>query len=277
MVDKDGQGLLAQCKLCLNERHLQKSHLVPRAYYKLLRTPGADDPNPITADAETTRTSQEQLAKHLLCASCEDLLNKNGERWVLLNNYRLDGPSPLYRALNAAEADMNFLSGTVYRSLAIPEIDMDKLVYFGTSIFWRAAIADWTMNRKLVPLMSLGVYQEQFRRYLHAEAGFPQNAAIWVAVVRSESPAPLISFPTGERVGKYHRHTFDVFGLSYMLYVGGSLPQEVTQFCAARAANRYIFFTDIGEIVDRKAARLFDKSMPTKKLLDRARKDGLRE
>jgi hypothetical protein len=96
MVDKDGQDLLAQCKLCLKERHLQKSHLVPRAYYKLLRPPGADDPNPITADAETTRTSQEQLAKHLLCASCEDLLNKNGERWVLLNNYRLDGPSPLY-------------------------------------------------------------------------------------------------------------------------------------------------------------------------------------
>ena len=134
------------CKLCLREGQLLRSHLIPRAYYKLLRTPGADDPNPITAYEDITRTSQDQMAQRLLCEACEDRLNKSGERWVLLNNYRLDGPSPMYRALLAAKADTKFPSGTVYSALSVPEIDIEKLVYFGASIFWRASVADWTIG-----------------------------------------------------------------------------------------------------------------------------------
>ena len=104
-----------QCKLCLQSAKLQRSHLIPRAYYKLLRTPGADDPNPITADENVTRSRQDQMVQHLLCAACEDLLNKNGERWVVLNNYRLAGPSPLYQALKTATAEPGYPSGTVDR------------------------------------------------------------------------------------------------------------------------------------------------------------------
>jgi hypothetical protein len=145
-----------KCKLCLQDAQLQRSHLIPRAYYKLLRTPDADDPNPITADENVTRISQDQMVQHLLCAACEDLLNKNGERWVLLNNYRLDGPSPLYQALKAATAEPEYPSGTVYSSLAVPGVDIDKLVYFGASIFWRASVADWRMGGRPVPLIRLG-------------------------------------------------------------------------------------------------------------------------
>ena len=94
------------------------------------------------------------------------------------------------------------------------------------------------MGGKPVRLVQLGkAYEEEFRQYLHGEAAFPRNAAIWVAVVRSEAPAPLINFPVDEIKGKYHQHHFDVFGLSYFLYVGGSLPEEVTRHCAARSPN----------------------------------------
>jgi hypothetical protein len=37
-----------------------------------------------------------------------------------------------------------------------------------------------------------------------------------------------------------------------------------------------MFFTDIGHVLDRKAAEFFNKSIPTRKLAERARKDGLR-
>ena len=62
-------------KLC---RQASRSHLIPRAYYKFLRTAGAPDPDPITAGTEVTRTSQDQLVQHLLCEACEDLLNQHG-------------------------------------------------------------------------------------------------------------------------------------------------------------------------------------------------------
>jgi hypothetical protein len=36
-----------------------------------------------------------------------------------------------------------------------------------------------------------------------------------------------------------------------------------------------MFFTDITPVLERRAAEFFDKSVPTRKLVERARKDGL--
>ena len=171
-------------------------------------------------------------------------------------------------------AEPEYPSRTVYSSLAAPGIDVDQLVYFGTSIFWKASVGNWTMGRKPNPLIHLGhSYEDQFRRYLHADDEFPSNAVLWIAVIRSEEPPPVISFPRGEINGKYHRHYFDLFGLSYTLYVGSSIPEEVTRFCAVRTPKRLIFFTDIGPILDRRTAELFTRSVPTRKLAQRTRND----
>ena len=60
-------------------------------------------------------------------------------------------------------------------------------------------MADWSMGSRAVPLIGLGcTYDEQFRQHLHGEAEFPRNAVLWVAVVRSEEPPPLVNFPVGE-------------------------------------------------------------------------------
>ena len=99
-----------------------------------------------------------------------------------------------------------------------------------------------------------------------ARPGSPRNAAIWVAVASSEEPPPLINYPVGEIIGTYHRHHFDVFGLSFMLHVGGRLPEEVTRYCAVRTTERYMFFTNIGPVLDRRAAEFFSKSKPSQKL-----------
>jgi hypothetical protein len=46
------------------------------------------------------------------------------------------------------------------------------------------------LGRKTAELMRLGNYEEQFGQFLLGVAEFPANAVIWVAVVRSEHPAP---------------------------------------------------------------------------------------
>jgi len=214
------------------------------------------------------------MAQPLLCSDCEARLNRHGEKWVLSKGYRLQGPSPLYAALSNASPDPAFPSGTVYSALAVPDINIDQLVYFGASIFWRASVADWRLNRKPAELVWLGSpYEEQFRQYLHGDAEFPANAVLWVAVARSEHPSPVFAFPAGERVGSYHRHTFDVLGLSYMLYVGNCLPEEVRRLCAVRSPNRYMFFTDIDPIIDRNFRRRFSESPPSPKLAALREKD----
>src|ERR1700674_691530 len=68
------------CKLCLNEDDLVMTHLIPAAVFKSLRSEGQD-----ATSVTATRRLQisRQFQAPLLCATCEDRLNKGGETWVL--------------------------------------------------------------------------------------------------------------------------------------------------------------------------------------------------
>src|SRR5207249_11264465 len=72
--------MLGMCKLCKTESELQNSHLLAAGFYRLLRVPEANDPNPIRIDAKITTFTSDQVTRHLLCAGCEDRFNRNGER-----------------------------------------------------------------------------------------------------------------------------------------------------------------------------------------------------
>ncbi len=77
---------IGNCKLCLMQKDLQDSHLLPAAMYKYIRVPLKRNPNPVIVGRKVTATSSRQVTDYLLCAECEELFNKNGEgetlRWV---------------------------------------------------------------------------------------------------------------------------------------------------------------------------------------------------
>lgn len=83
----------AACGLCREVRPLCRSHLLPRAFYRLLRGNGAENPNPnphfLTREFDQQIPSQ--AADYLLCDVCEQMFRRNGEDWVLRHCYRGHG------------------------------------------------------------------------------------------------------------------------------------------------------------------------------------------
>jgi hypothetical protein len=258
------------CKLCGNTAEIQSSHLIPRALYLDLRMPDLPNPNPIMGVPEETGPRQEQLQTRLLCSECEQRFSANGEKWVLENGFRLKGPSRVFELLNAAKS-VSREKWTVYAGAQIPGLDMDRIAYFGASVFWRASAGSWSIAGKKRQMIDLGVrYGDQLRAFLNGEAVFPRGMVLWSAVCRTPEPPPVISFPVGELVTEgvhaYHRHTFNIPGLSYMLFVGNRIPDRVRELCLVRSPERFLFFSPVEEIIARNTARVFRESPPSPSL-----------
>jgi hypothetical protein len=261
---------IGPCKLCRRDAELQSSHLIPRAIFVDLRMPELPNPSPIMSLPEETGPRQEQVVTSLLCSTCEQRFSALGEKWILEHGYRLTGASRIFQALNAASS-VDRDKWTLYPGAEVDGLDMDKISYFGASVFWRASVGSWMMAGKKRRLIELGSrYEEQLRAFLGGEAEFPRAMVLWCAVCRTAEPPPVISFPTGERVGDgvhaYHRHTFDIPGLSYMLFVGNRIPDHIRESCIVRSPRRFIYFSPVEQIIERNTARVFAKSPPSPSL-----------
>jgi len=70
------------CALCLEVRDLRDSHLIPRAFYKLVRDAEAKHPNPIVVNPAITVATSKQVSDHLLCG-LDWFQNQNGPNTML--------------------------------------------------------------------------------------------------------------------------------------------------------------------------------------------------
>lgn len=140
------------------------------------------------------------------------------------------------------------------------------MVYFGASVFWRASAGSFRNSEAPGSLISLGTYEEDFRRFLLGQGEFSQNSAIWIAISNTPSPAPVMNFPISQRVNSYYQHIFEIPGMSFLLFVGKQLTKYIREFCAARSPERIIYFTDIDSLIRADSRRVFATSPATSKL-----------
>src|ERR1700730_19425780 len=69
--------LIGKCRMCLQERVLVKSHLMPAALYDYCRK---GEHRPIKVGGGFVIPTDRQTQDYLLCEDCEDVLNTGGER-----------------------------------------------------------------------------------------------------------------------------------------------------------------------------------------------------
>src|SRR5438128_2473290 len=114
-----------QCRLCLLHRPLCMSHLAPAGGYKRMRDTGAPNPRPILIHGGIARSTDFKIQDYLLCSECEELFNKNGERWVLNNCYQPDGEFPIRTALLNSPRFGRRPKLLVYAAAQIPTINRE--------------------------------------------------------------------------------------------------------------------------------------------------------
>jgi hypothetical protein len=105
--------------------------------------------------------------------------------------------------------------------------------------------------------LSLGPYEDAVRAFLLGDGPFPDAAALWVAVMRTDAPPPVMTFPRGGSKGAYHQHNFDIPGLSFTLFLGKRLPPLAHELCAIHSTDRIVFFSPVHKVVDERCAKLF--------------------
>jgi hypothetical protein len=234
-------SIFGDCRLCQNRNiNLCSSHLIPAAISRWIRTSNRDSGSskgPIHVTTDSIFQNDYKVADYLLCRDCEERFNNGGERWVLDNTYRGSERFQLRSALRSVMGDGRALvlsqTITVIPSQATRGIDLQRIIYFASSVFWRAGAHLW---KQIDPShqISLGPYEEHLRRFLLAEAPFPQNAALIISVVDSAKPVLAAVYPYSSRFQTARQHRFSIPGMAFWLHLG-RLPAVLTQLCAANA------------------------------------------
>jgi hypothetical protein len=118
-----------------------------------------------------------RIAEYFLCPECEDRLNKGGESWVLQRSYRGGESFPLREALAKAPTVYPLNLANVVDARSVPNVVLQKIVYFAIGVFWKASARKWWGVDHLVQL-DFGPYELKFRQFLLGNAALPDTIAI---------------------------------------------------------------------------------------------------
>jgi hypothetical protein len=157
------------CKLCLLDKDLQESHLMPRSLYRKIRGSGGkgnNDPTVVTPGRKPKQTSH-QYQEYVLCRDCEQRFSINGEDYVMRLAHA-KGKLPLLDLLEQVPTPAATVNHSkAYTGAQTPHIDRDKLTYFALSVFWRASVHTWEGPDGDRVGIGLGArYDEELRQYL---------------------------------------------------------------------------------------------------------------
>ncbi len=241
---------MGRCKLCLRESELRNSHLLPAALWIGARDPRLKNPNPVVMTRTISKTTSSQLVTRLLCSTCEDRFNKNGERYVLSwlsPKKAADGAFPLLDRLTVALPTHNSSNLNVYAADRMG-IDTDKFGYFALSILWRAAVHRWRMpDARFTQKIELGEFEEPLRKYLLSERELPAEFVLIFTVCCDQESRQTLFPPALRQNAVFRSYGLLVQGVHFNIVIGHALPPDLQNLCCMKSAQRPIFLRDCRE------------------------------
>ncbi len=171
------------CKMCLQEKNLVSSHLVPRRVYEYCDREGH---NPICLADDVLMASDRQWQHPLLCIECETVLNEGGEDWSVTRLATFEKTFPLYDLVSANPPAFSVDGANVFFVRDLPRVKIKALVHFGMGMFFKAAIHSWQKGT-IEPRINLEPHTEPLRLWLRGEGEFPSA----LSTLRSREPCVL--------------------------------------------------------------------------------------
>ncbi len=214
-----------KCKLCLQDKILQDSHLMPKALYEKIRAP---DSAPTFINSAVMVQTNKQLRHHLLCFECEQLLNGGGESWLLPLVATPDGKFPFFDILTSVPPFFSWKDKAIYAAIDNPRIDVDKLVHFALGIFWKASVHGW--HGQPDNLIEIGPYSDAIRAFLLGKSAFPSNIALTLYVIPPHAVPYEFQPPYRGKRTQYYSYFFYLLGLVFWLSVGKMIGESKDEF-----------------------------------------------
>jgi hypothetical protein len=233
------------CKLCQKEAHLQRSHFIGRALYKLST---ADGELPVLMSPDLIIQDQKQIKDYVLCWSCEQRFSRMGEQYLMgmvngRNGFKM---MELIRSNPIRRTRGEY---TVYRA-ADMDVDTGALAYFALSVIWRGAHIWPTFDGRATGGLQLGHHEERLRRHLVGADPYPPGVVVKISVACDDASQNFVMFP---RVNPDQQDadafTFMARGLWFDVVVGDNLPAYMYQSCCVTSAEKPIFVGDFSRFV----------------------------
>jgi hypothetical protein len=150
-----------------------------------------------------------------------------------------------------------------YSASEFPAIDVGQLVYFCTSVFWRASVREWSIFGERFSPIHLGIrYQEEIRRYLLGENPFPDTGTVSIFVSQLNKPLLTFSFPESIRSKSRHTHRMHIPGITFVLTLGKELHSTWLANCVLRSPLHPIYVSKLfDQIVQKDIGVALGKSL----------------
>jgi len=235
-----------KCKLCVLDKPLCDSHLIPRSVYALCRAAGAKNPNPFLVTHQFAFQTSRQMQIPLLCFECEQLLRERGEDWVVPELARYPSPFPFIDKLRAATPLFSEPDFIAYALNSVSQARTPELIHFFMGIFWKASVHAWRKGRT-DPWINLGTFSDLIRKFLRGEAPFPEKVALSITVL--PPPVTLVAFhPPYETIGPDPSFHLYVSGFNCTLCVGDNIPPELALSSMHRPPHHLLVVDNAADI-----------------------------
>jgi hypothetical protein len=229
---------IGTCRLCLRtNQELQNSHFISAAIYRVCKD---GNKQPVMVGGGTSRHTGGQIADELLCRDCERRFSKNGEAWTIANMAR-EGSFPIQSILNKTQP---VLATDQFAAFShVNGIDVEQLVYFALSIFWRASVHQWLEpdSGRPIETIALGDYEEPIRKFLAEGSPWHANVAVLVSVWPYPNPPLLLHTPVATIKYGFTSFMFSIPGLTFTLAAGAGIPANLRRICSYSSPERFLF------------------------------------
>jgi len=263
-----------KCPLCLLDKELVRSHLIPAAIYDYCRTDGS---SPVRVGDGVIMHTDRQTQAYLLCVACEGVLNKGGESWTNSKLATVEHTFPLYDLLMKARAAFEGAQGGIYFAVANPAFDFESLTHFAMGIFWKASVYSWKGSQR-DPLIELGPYSGLIRTWLRGETRFPKDICLTVTLSHPERALISLNEPVQTEFRGWRTFMLHVPGVLFMLNVGKTIEAAMRGICFyANPAHPVFVSEDITGNWNRRLFEHYRESRKTKGYLQSLAKRGTNE
>jgi hypothetical protein len=224
---------IGKCRMCLQEKELVRSHLMPAALYDYCRK---GEHRPIKVGGGFVIPTDRQTQDFLLCEDCEDVLNSGGERWILDKLATWARTFPLYDVLTKVPPVFDEDGMAVYLAVQNPELEVEKLTHFALGLFWKASVHSWRGDTTR-PRIDLGPYSEEIRKWLRGQNAFPKYVYPIVVIEKPQKAQITMSDPyEGVRQG-WRTHFVHVPGVLFMMALGKTVDDSVRALSITNAGS----------------------------------------
>lgn len=231
---------IGECALCRrNNVELQRSHILPRCFYRRVRDETAANPNPLHIEYGRKVQTSLQITQDLLCRDCEQMLANGCEAYVANEvAYQSNGDCPLYRTLGYTSVVTDPTRPNQVCAKQCDNLNVQHIVDFAVSIFWRSAVATVAGTHDFALPATV---TESLRSRLLNHGNELANIPMTLTVL--DQPRGLNNNPfhrmfmvpgTGNGQG-YRHYGFLLCGLCFRMAEGNNIPREFfdTSLCHA--------------------------------------------